>query len=375
MRGKRIHTFRPYYIDTERLYDMYSTVMDGYSDEEEIVEIVRSSDQKSKKRNKTFEFVVSSLTENKNNNFSTSVNTGLVSDNNRIKQNENEVQKTATRKLSQCVLLNWMLDKMTDDRYLLKPETRWYKPHVVFNWENVGMPVVLQGRIFPNSPRVLSELRGYSKGIKGMFQRIKDKYSNEQNRHNFTEKKYVLLTRQNIHIDSILQQVRIELTLVKDILSAPYAPTTEKEKSFYSDIQRIAKKLEVDVQKCLYEEIDNIFIYSGKKALIQTKKMIEYFLEEYKYIPDKSATLENIDGLYSHIEHIDLFLADLQNSLEEKLRGTEKNNFVFVFNLREEMLYGATYADVLNATSIKCLGLLTNIGTRTYEIEVVALYQ
>lgn len=43
---KKIYTFRPYYIDIERLYDVYSTVMDGYSDAQETVEIIRNSTKK-----------------------------------------------------------------------------------------------------------------------------------------------------------------------------------------------------------------------------------------------------------------------------------------------------------------------------------------
>lgn len=116
---RKIYTLRPYYIDSERLYDIYSTIMDGYSDAQEVVETTKDSIQKAKKLSGSGGFSVTSLLGNE-------LKGEMTGRWNKVKVDEGEQQIKSTRQLSPTVLLNWLLNKMEEDSQIREVTSHWW---------------------------------------------------------------------------------------------------------------------------------------------------------------------------------------------------------------------------------------------------------
>lgn len=364
---RKIYTFRPYYIDNERLYDVYSAVMDGYSDAQETVEIIRNSTQKNKKLNGMGEFSVTSLAGN-------SVKGTALGEWSSAHKSESELQIKSTRKLPPSVLLNWMLDKMENDKRFLETTTRWLHRPIVLHFDALGQPVILKGRIVSNSIKALQKLNVYPQGIKGVIRFIADFFKNDKRKKVDTKRKYILETRQNHEIDSAFQEVRLNVGLLDDIyMDFPKLEQTQDD-VFYSKYSLIRKQLEIEINK----GNSNIFINTilGEEF----EKNIQIITESITLLANEYANRDNSDFENTPIGQIIFRLEKVKTAIENYKRVLKQHGdnvlpkYGYTFDLCEQMYYNANASDILNAPQISCFGLIKNIGTYMYELEVIALY-
>lgn len=233
---RKIYTFRPYYIENERLYDVYSTVMDGYSDAQEIVEIIRNTTQKNKKLNGTGEFSVTLLEKS-------NLKGTALGEWNSAHKSENELQIKSARKLPPSVLLNWMLDKMENDNRILETTTRWLHRPIELKSDALGQPVILKGRIVSNSMKVLQELHVYPRGIKGILNYLVDFFKNNERKKVERKRKYILETIQDYKVDSAFQEIRLNVGLLDNIYMDIQESEQAQDSAFFSRYLSIREDL------------------------------------------------------------------------------------------------------------------------------------
>lgn len=370
---KKIYTFRPYYIDTERLFDVYSTVMDGYCDEEEVVEIVRNNTNNQKKGNGIIEFSVTSFINKGTHEHNKLGLNGNIDGNagvewRREDERGREFQKKITRKLSPCVLLNWMLDRMVDDKRILETTTRWLHRPRVFSSDDLGFPVVLEGIIRANSTKTLTRLNVYPKGIRGVLKRIVDRFSNDDHEKVRRKRKYILLTKLDHEMSCVLQQLRIELALLKDMFPASFLSPQEKTMEYSLRIQELISQLEAVTQASYLDTMEMMIVDKEKNILSNVICAIASFVNDCSEENEFSVCVAQIKKIHKILEVY-------QMRIKKEMYSGKSGAYGYVFDLKESMYYGANEEDILNSPSLKCLGLIKGVGMKMYELEVIALYQ
>lgn len=364
---RKIYTFRPYYIDSERLYDMYSAVMDGYSDAQETVEIIRNSTQKNKKLNGTGEFSVTSLAGN-------GIKGSAFGEWSSAHKSESELQIKSTRKLPPSVLLNWMLDKMENDKRFLETTTRWLHKPIALHLDAIGQPVILKGQISSNSIKTLQKLDVYPRGIKGIIKFIADFFKNDERKKVERRRKYILETRQNYVVDSAFQDVRLNVGLLDDIYRDIQKMEQTQDNIFFSKYLLIREKLEIELEK----GNSNIFINTvfSEEFEKNTNKITESITAlASEYINRDNSGFENlaIGQIISQLEKIKAAIENYKRALKQN-GDNVLPKYGYTFDLCEQMYYNADASDILNTPRINCFGLIKNVGTYMYELEVIALY-
>lgn len=349
--GRKVYTLRPYYIDYERLYDVYSTIMNGYSDTQEIVEITKGSIQKNRKLTGTGEFSVTSL-------LSNGLHGVLSGETTKENKNERELQIKSTRKLPSSVLLNWLLDKMEKDLKLKEIPSRWWHLPISLNENDLGQPVVLRGNIVSNSIKALHELNIYPKGIKGILRQITDFFTSNPKKKLEVTKKYILLPTQNYKIFRAFQDVRINF----ELLEKP----EQLEENLSVELLKEFSMLQTLLSDWLYY-ITRTNDYS--KSLDDILKKMENIFHENTDDPSL-----NESTYHFFIQLRTLYDAILAYENIVQSVNIPSNQIKYTFDLNEKMYYYADSNDILNANKINCFGIIKNIGTSVYELEVIALF-
>lgn len=364
---RKIYTFRPYYIDIERLYDVYSIVMDGYSDAQETVEIMRNSTQRDKKLNGTGEFSVTSLA-------GISLKGAVFGERNSTHKRESEQQIKSTRKLPPSILLNWMLDKMENDKRFLETTTRWLHRPIVFHSDAVGQPVILKGRILSNSLKVLQKLCVYPQGFKGFIKFIADFFKNDKIQKVERKRKYILETRQSHNIDCAFQEIRLNVGIFDDIAKDIQKSDQNQDNEFYTKISLIRNQLEIELSKGNSNIfINTIFSEEFEKNTNKIAESITLLASEYTSLDNSFFENAPIRQMIFQLEKIKVAIENYKKVLRQHGDNVLPNNG-YTFDLREKMYYNASANDILNAPQINCFGLIKNVGIYMYELEVIALY-
>ena len=351
MGGRRkIYTFRPYYIDCERLYDVYSTMMDGYADSQEVVEITKNSNQRGRKFSATGEFSVTSPLAN-------GLSTTLLADVNKARENGSELQVKSTRRLPPIVLLNWLLNKMENDSRIIEISQHWWNWQFSLKEDSVGKPIIVKGMVKSNSAKTIKKLDIYPKGLHGALMRFLGIFSKDFNMGREI-KKYILIPNRDYKTYRILHDIRIIFELLEELQSN----LSDEIRDRYSPI-RIA---------------------------------LSAWLDEFNYLPYRYSHTEKLTQISDNLETLDMML-EREPTMDEsmrrfqylllKLRSTisefEYNSTgnndslkqrVYTFDLNKQMYCHADRSDVLSASQINCFGLIKNIGINMYELEVIALY-
>ena len=361
---KSIYTFRPYYIDVERLYDIYSTVMDGYTNTQETIEIAKNSTQKGKKVNGSGDFAITSL-------FKPSLKGSLSGEWNKTQDSENELQIKSTRKLSPCVLLNWMLGEMINDKRILETTTRWLHKPIILREHALGQPVILKGRICSNSVKTLQGLNVYPRGIKGIMKHLGDIFTDNVRRKLDIKKKFILVSGQSHLINSLFQQICLETKLLNDIyINIPQAELNQYN-DFYSKLTPILKQLHTKLENDSYFQAINMTIdIDNYNNIVDSIDSLLNDFSDNVSIPN-TAIVKPTQQLTKIKNAIEMYL----EKLREQLNKNSPGGYGYTFDLREQMYYDASAADILNAPVIHCFGLIKNFGTYMYELEVIAIYQ
>lgn len=346
--NRKVYTLRPYYIDYELLYDVYSTVMDGYSDTQEIVEITKDVTKKNKRINGSGEFSVTSILK------------GAISGElNNTNESEKNLQVKSIKQLPPSVLLNWLLNKMQNDLLTVEATSRWVHRGIAPRGEDIGAPIVLKGCIKPNSSKNLKELNICFEKTDGILGQINTFLNGKQNKKSEKIKKYIFVSKREYGlIERAFQNLRIHFELFEEIVQANKQTLDEKLSielsNFLFSFRTILygpyhPSVLVDKLDSLKNNISRGLIYSLDKKISDQLKVLLNDIEQYKQ------TYETENKKSSNI-----------SNYEEQDK--------YIFDLREQMYYHANSTDILKTSQINCFGLIKNVGEKVYELEVIALY-
>lgn len=364
--SRKIYTLRPYYIDCERLYDVYSTIMDGYSETQEVVEIIKSNIQRGKNFSSTSEFSVTSL-------LSGGINMALSGGWHHASGNERELQVKTTRRLPPSVLLNWLLDKMEKDDQIVRMPRRWWHITPFSQKEDgLGKPVILSGNIKTNSLKTLQKLEIYPKGIKGIIRRISDYFARETHTR-LSGKKYILSPIQDHNVYRAFQDIRLIFEDFDDSVSNIQSSGNNEIDVALNEVFAEYSKIRYLITKWI-EDFRNLSASDDELEVIAEKiKQLKFKLEKTDY-PSKDTYLYRVIFTFS----CDLGLLYRAISEYQQIRRKQKESPAvvdrYIFNLKNQMYYYANATDILNASQINCFALIKNVGMHIHEIEVIALY-
>ena len=348
---KKIYTLRPYYIDCERLYDVYSTMMDGYADSQEVVEITKSSIQRGRKLSVTGEFSVTSLLAN-------GLSTTLLADVNKARENGRDLQVKSTRRLPPIVLLNWLLDKMENDSQIIEISPHWWNWQFSLKEDSVGKPIIVKGVIKSNSAKTIKKLNIYPNGIRGVLMRFLDSFSKDFNMGREI-KKYILIPNRDYKTYRILHEVRIVFALLEELQS-----------NLSGEIRDNYLTIRISLNAWLDEFNYSPYRYSHTEKLTQIKDDIRTL----DRILERESTMDESMRRFQYLFH------ELRSAISEFEYDSTRNNSdslkqrAYTFDLNKQMYCHADRSDILSASQINCFGLIKNIGINMYELEVIALY-
>lgn len=360
---RKIYTLRPYYIDTERLYDVYSTLMDGYSDAQEIVEITKNRAQKAKKQIGTGELSVTSF-------FHLGFNGVLSGEQGKINEQEKESQVKSTRKLPPSVLLNWLIDEMEKKSCLLQAywnERRFISPYKV---DNLGKPVVIKGKLMTNSFKTLQSLKIYSTGIKGFMQRISNFLLRRKKDNRNITKKYILSSTIGKEISLSYQDIRLQFKLIEDFVNGIEWPDNERVDQLHKEYKEISDSLNEWLESSFRPRSYMYKLGDICNSINQLALQLTVLTHEIVFDDEDDKVLNTFSWLLEHLYRaIVEFLHESRSP-----QNIPQDGILYTFDLQDQMYYHASVTDLLAIPQVKCFAIIKNVGAHLCELEVVAIY-
>lgn len=263
---------------------------------------------------------------------------------------------------------------MENDKRILETTTRWLHRPIVLHPDALGQPVVLKGRIVSNSIKVLLKLDAHPRGIKGIINLITDFFKNDERTKVDRKRKYILETRQNLEIDRAFQEVRLNVGLLDDIYTDIQKKENTQDNAFYSKYLLIRERLEIVLSK----GTSNIFINTTcsrefEENTHEITESITLLASEFAYKKIFCFEDASIRQIIIQLEKVKVAIENYKRVLVQQ-GDNVLPKYRYTFDLCEQMYYNASATDILNAPQINCFGLIKNLGTYMYELEIIALY-
>jgi len=220
--------------------------------------------------------------------------------------------------------------------------------------------------------KVLQKLDVYPLGIKGCIKFIVDFFKNDEKKRIDRKRKYIFMTRQNHEVDSMFQEVRLNVGLLDDIyMDIPESERTQ-DSVFGFKYLPLREKLEIEINK----GNSNMFINTicSKEFKTNTQeimRLITSLTNEYNNRSNLAPI--PIRQIICQLEKVKVAIENYITKLEKRGENVLQK-YAYTFDLCEQMYYNASENDILNVPQINCLGLIKNVGTYMYELEVIALY-
>ena len=387
-----IYVLRPYYIDAERLFDLYSTVMNGYTETAEVIEKSSNSEQKNKKTNGQIGFTCSpsikAIISHDSKDFATRSSEGTLSsdltgnhsfEKNRTFMQSSESQVVVKYQLSPCVLLNWMIAQMYDDDLLIKLKKRILRREVAFSNASVGSPIILDGYIIPNKIKEIQKISFEKETdfFKALLSKIKSRPSKNKS-------KYVFVSLINESISKIQQQLDIEIGVLCESYENLYdAYSQNKGWTDYNHeiceyIERIIDIIHgtaFDISYRGYSELRRLYDLvsipkRGRHDEQQEESNDAGHVDSYEEHDFHKNCNNYIHKLDEFVDNLKEYIRNVTGRMDDRVR-----KYYYLSHLKESGFYDADIQDILQPIKVQCLGLIRSIGIDVCEIEVVAIYQ
>ncbi len=357
-----IYTYRPYYIDSVLLFDLYSTVMDGFSDAREIVEIVSND-------GKTQRAVNGKISASPFLFFKASA----IGKTSSTIQNTSEKQIREKQRLSPCVLLNWMLNEMENDRLFGKTKHQFWR--FLGSSDNIGKPLVLSGRIIQNSIGAHKEHHLLPTGFRGLLADLCVFFSRYYRAKQNLKQKCLLITSINSKLDLLLRSIDLELDLLIDTITTLNSPYLINHANVVSEL---ADKTKIALTHINYGSLQsepvNILFKDVSNSLFNLAKLLDGLIDNLRN-DREDYHKQCIHMLIPQKARLNGLLAELADINLSSHKSSHAQSPAYVFDLKKSMFYNSSIKDVMSLDNTYLLALVKRKGYKIYELEVVSIFQ